>query len=483
MQKITFKVLEEGEGPNWGDPRRAVVQAYEGTAKIAFSNGFLGYEDAETAMRAVIDSICSTRQDIFSSLVGDEKRSTFSDISALLEQIRSELDVDNESIDETDLDIDDDFFTSIISRIEAKSDALKRLVLLKDHPRFRDHLLPFFRDIEALISSGDIDGVYDRVMSEIGSSEILIGVDEEQIAPLLLILPVSLRFAVQDMILANSVAARLDELKSSYTDPDDLAAIELFKEVCFAYARSSYHVKDLRSYLKAEYSSGTEETICEAHREFMSAMDAIFNSSSVLCTDFNLLSQVIDPMEVAARTEYRVSDAWFLIDPGHGFKMGAMISNYFSLGSGRRTTVKEGHLVILEDDPEQQDYWSKYMTGYSKYDVLGAYDNPGDIEIPSDGNFQDCYMLDIQNHGDDEAGIKVAIALLNAYVDFYGLPRDDSYDLDEQRQLKIVLMSSSFRSIDLAKEIMLQQFPEIMSCINSSSYPIQLEFTHKSKLF
>ena len=115
-------------------------------------------------------------------------------------------------------------------------------------------------------------------------------------------------------------------------------------------------------------------------------------------------------------------------------------------------------MSLLEDDSFQAGVWQALVEGETSYAVSNVCQSPGQISIPTDGNFADFYLLDIQNGDNPEAGIEIAERLFAAYVKIYGAELGDKRTAEDairekrMKPLKIILFSSSLTSVENAKK-------------------------------
>lgn len=399
-------------------------------------------------------------------------------------------------------ELSDESIQSIGDRMRAQVAVFEVLEDIHKRPQMRDHVLPLLREFSELLERNDIQGIFDRIKQCIGDPNLTIAPDDYELLYFLLFLDRDLRFAVQELMMYNTVIDFLNKKKTEYAgDPDTLKLIGDIIEHYKMDLTSHYHLKELAGRDPA-ISSSVASDLIEFNRikgELDFSIASRLKGKDGIRIYHDIRAFWSDVLRSIQRSQERGGSDYFeQTDPGHAVKYGGELKWMVEVLSSVANVKKDGRVaVILEDSGSDSEYFQRLVTDRSPYSLPSGEDSKGvcskaqDFEPWIENEGVAVYILDQDNHGDSEAGMRIAERILRfrqqKYQDFLANGGDP---FKNSQRVDIRMVSSSNKLLKKAEEYLRGIFGDDhnvskingLSGVSSSSLnKINIHFSHKSE--
>lgn len=314
------------------------------------------------------------------------------------------------------LEVSDQYISQLHARVDNARDIVVRLTEILENPQIKQHIHPFIIEVNRLLNEGKVQEVY-RMVCDFCEDENLTASDENvrEVFSLLMYLPSKVRYAVQYLLVFNYMIGYAKQLKAQYGgDSEAQASIDDFIEYCRFSQKYNYHwgkltddkLWDEPTVLKQLIGMDSRTiNLAERNRARPSALEAFEK-----CADrFEILQHTIKP-------DYHPDIA--ATDPGHMLGFCGLQYTEKLLRTSPEKYPKDGRIaVILEDCPEQAEHWKKCIEKASSFSLPdgGLISSAADFGHWMKAN-ADCYILDIENGTDRDAGIRIAEELIKIFI-------------------------------------------------------------------
>ncbi len=371
----------------------------------------------------------------------------------------------------TELSIDDDFPKSFSSAMNRERKTLDWLENAHKHPVIQNTILPLLQELSAFDKDGwhltenGAQNAYNVIKPLAGDMKYAIPHNEAELLYILTYLPSSIRHPVQELLVHHSYIDFVQQQraaaqeKTESTDMHDML-VQFLKSGIF----SNSHWQRLSNYEGSSETMNAELAevqilFRQTQKQVMDLAQNDPNHARVLQTFLEYAENLFKRIEVIHKEHgcYPLQQT----DIGHGFRTHFLRFCYEALrpdSFSQRKRTKDGSIAaILEDDPHQMSNWKTLIQNHSSYSLPN--DGKNIFETPSDdllelSNSPDVrlFLIDIQNHDDTTAGIRVAEALVRKLVEKCKLDgQKKPYDLREDGQRTVVVWSTSPELITLAR--------------------------------
>lgn len=420
----------------------------------------------------------------------DEYAPIISSLPTSIHQILRESGVPEERFDDihalSQLAVPSNVMEIIEARFIEKPKLFEELAGLGEVPTrgARGRLRSFLKETARMVSEWEagsikLEPIFEHIKGARGVPDLTVHFDKPGSLYFITHLPRIVRYAVQDMILANN---SIDYLENGIgTGNPAYRHHELLREYFIHSCFNNSHWSQL-----LQFSKASDQVVLEIGRQnriqesaaFKIAKDADFKAVyEVLC---NFTSHRKE--EIAAHSGNLKGSSLQTIDIGHCFGNSPIYSGIFGQGrfDGPKLDKDGRHAVIFEDDPAQQVSYREIINHLSPAIVPqeSGYvtDSPAQVlELASKHPSIGIFLLDISQPKDSHIGIKLAkqlaLDLLKLYPP-YEADKMPGYGIKmvggQARTKLIVVWSSSVALKQEAAEILKiwgQENPNLISGI------------------